>query len=122
MDYGRRNTQKYSFRCPDLKESRKLSSFVLDPLDFKKRHGKLLSMLSADMVEGLLSVLVQFYDPLYCCFNFPDYQLMPTLEEYAHLLGKPISRKVPFSGLKEIPISHIIAKALHLKKSEIEAH
>ena len=47
---------------------------------------------------------------------------MPRLEEYAHLLGIPISDKVPFSGLEEIPISHIIAEALHLKKSEIEAH
>ncbi|KAI5384905.1 hypothetical protein KIW84_071768 [Lathyrus oleraceus] len=83
MDYGRRNTKQYSFRCPDLKELRKLSSFVLDPLNFKQRHGKLLSMLSADVVEGLLSV--------------------------------------PFSGLEEIPRSHIIVEALHLKKSEIEA-
>ena len=122
MDCGRRNTKKYSFRCPDLKELRKLASFVLDPLDFKQRHGKLLSILFADVVEGLLSVLVQFYDPLYCCFTFPDYQLVPTLEEYAHLLGIPISDKMPFSGLKDIPRSHIIGKAFHLKKSEIEAH
>ena len=102
MDYGRRNTKKYRFRCPNLKELRKLSSFVLDPLDFKQRHRKLLSILSAGVVEGILSVLVQFYDPLYHCFTFPDYQLMPTLEEYAHLLGIPISDKVPFSGLEEI--------------------
>ena len=100
MDYGRRNTKKYSFRCPDLKELRKLASFVLDPLDFKQRHGKLLSILSTDVVEGLLSVLVQFYDPLYHCFTFPDFQLVPTLEEYSHLLGIPISSRVPFSGLE----------------------
>ena len=122
MDYGRRNTKKYSFRCPDLKELRKLSSFVLDPLDFKKRHVRLLSMLSTDVVKGLLSVLVQFYDPLYCCFTFPDYQLVPMLEEYARLLGIPVSNKVSFNGLEEIPISHTIAEALHLKKYEIEAH
>ncbi|KAI5395771.1 hypothetical protein KIW84_062086 [Lathyrus oleraceus] len=122
MDYRRRNTKKYGFRCPDLKELKKLSSFVLDPLDFKQRHGKLLSVLSTDVVEGLLSVLVQFYNPLYRCFTFPGYQLVPTLEEYAHLLGMPISEKVPFSGLKEIPRSHIIAEALHLKKSEVDAH
>ncbi|KAI5388856.1 hypothetical protein KIW84_074495 [Lathyrus oleraceus] len=105
MDYGRRNTKKYVFRCPDLKELRKLSSFVLDPLDFKQLVGKLLPMLSTDVVEGLLSVL-----------------LVPTLEEYAHLLGIPVSDNVPFSGLEEIPRSHIIAEALHLKKSEIETH
>ena len=122
MDYGRRNTKKYSFRCSDLKELRKLSSFVLDPLDFKQHHWKLLSVLFVDVVEGLLSVLVQFYDPFYRCFTFPDYQLVPMLEEYAHLLGILTSDKVPFSGLEEIPISHIIAEALHLKKSEIEAH
>ena len=97
MDCGRRNTKKYSFRCPDLKELRKLASFVLDPLDFKQRHGKLLSILSADVVEVLLSVLVQFYDPLYRCFTFPNYQLMSMLEECSHLLGIPVSDKVPFS-------------------------
>ena len=109
MDKQRRNTKKYSFRQPDLKELRKLASFVLDPLDFKQRHGKLLSVLSADVVDGLLSVLVQFYDPLYHCFTFPDYQLMPMLEEYGHLLGILVSNKVPFSGLEEILRSHIIA-------------
>ncbi|KAI5434274.1 hypothetical protein KIW84_021223 [Lathyrus oleraceus] len=122
MDYGRRNTKKYSFRCPDLKELMKLASFVLDPLDFKQRHGKLLSILSADIVDGLLSVLVQFYDPPYHCFTFPDFQLVPTLEEYSHLLGIPISSRVPFSGLEEILRSSIIAEAPHLKKSEIKAH
>ena len=105
-----------------MKELWKLSSFVLDPLDFKQHHGKLLSILSADVVEGLLSVLVQFYDPLYHCFTFPDYQLVPTLEEYAHLLGIPVSDKVPFSGLEEIPRSHIIDEALCLNKYEINAH
>ena len=47
---------------------------------------------------------------------------MPTLEEYSHLLGIPVSSRVPFSGLEEIPRSSIIAEALHLKKSKIEAH
>ncbi|KAI5391402.1 hypothetical protein KIW84_076271 [Lathyrus oleraceus] len=116
MDCGRRNTKKYNFRCTNLKELRKLSSFVLDPLDFKQCHGKLLSVLSADVVERLLSVLVRFYDPLYRCFTFPDYQLVPTLVGYACLLGILVSNKVPFSGIEEIHRSHIIAEALHLKK------
>ncbi|KAI5387228.1 hypothetical protein KIW84_073392 [Lathyrus oleraceus] len=61
-------------------------------MNFKQRHGKLLSVLSTDVVEGLLSVLVQLYDPLYRCFTFPDYQHVPALE-YAHLLGTPVSDK-----------------------------
>jgi hypothetical protein len=47
---------------------------------------------------------------------------MPMLEEYAHVLGVPVSDKVPFSGLEEIPRSHIITEALHLKKSKFQAH
>ncbi|KAI5444310.1 hypothetical protein KIW84_012807 [Lathyrus oleraceus] len=37
-------------------------------------------------------------------------------------MGILVSDKVPFNGLEEIHISHIIAEALHLKKSEINAH
>ena len=122
MDYGQRNTKKYSFRCPDLKELRKLTSFVLDPLDFKQCHGKILSILFAGVVEGLLSVLVQFYDPIYRCFTFPDYQLVPTLEEFSRLLGIPILDQTPFSGLEKIPKSEEVAAALHMTKSDIETN
>ena len=37
-------------------------------------------------------------------------------------MGIPVSSRVPFSGLEDIPRSSIIVEALHLKKSEIEAH
>ena len=50
---------QYSFSCPDLEELRELASCVLVPLDFKLRHGKLLSILSTGVEEGLLSVLVR---------------------------------------------------------------
>ena len=53
------------------------------------------------MENGLLNTLVQFYDPLHHCFTFPDYQLMPTLEEYSYLVGLSISNQIPFSGLEE---------------------
>ncbi|KAI5429612.1 hypothetical protein KIW84_034259 [Lathyrus oleraceus] len=48
--------------------------------------------------------------------------IVPMLEEYAHLLGIPVSDKVPFSGLEDILRSHVIVEALHLKKFEIDAH
>ncbi|KAI5432372.1 hypothetical protein KIW84_036205 [Lathyrus oleraceus] len=44
------------------------------------------------------------------------------MEKYSHLLGIPVSSRVPFSGLEKIPRSNIIAESLHLKKSEIDAH
>ncbi|KAI5388024.1 hypothetical protein KIW84_073929 [Lathyrus oleraceus] len=117
MERQRRNTKKYSFRQPDLKELRNLTSYVLDPLGFKARFGKLLPLLTTQVDEGLMSVLVQFYDPLYRCFTFLDFQLLPTLEEYAYLVGIPILDQLPFSGLKSIPASQEIADMLHIDES-----
>ncbi|XP_050908944.1 uncharacterized protein LOC127122689 [Lathyrus oleraceus] len=59
---------------------------------------------------------------MYHCFTFPDYQLMPTLEEYSYLVGFSISNQIPFSSLEEDPNPLDISKAFHLKKSKIEAH
>ncbi|KAI5419834.1 hypothetical protein KIW84_043840 [Lathyrus oleraceus] len=122
MERQRRNTKKYNFRQPDLKELRNLTSYVLDPLGFKARFGKLLPLLTTQVDEGLMSVLVQFYDPLYRCFTFPDFQLLPTLEEYAYLVGIPILDQLPFSGLESIPTSQEIADMLHIDESLIGAH
>ncbi|KAI5412783.1 hypothetical protein KIW84_057417 [Lathyrus oleraceus] len=91
MDKQRRNTKKYSFRQPDLKELRNLTSYVLDPLEFKARHGKLLSNLAT--------------------------QLLPTLQEYAYLVGIPILDQLSFSGLESIPTSQEIANMLHMDES-----
>ncbi|KAI5445923.1 hypothetical protein KIW84_013958 [Lathyrus oleraceus] len=107
---------------PDLKELRNLTYYVLNPLGFKARYGKLLPLLTTQVDEGLMSTLAQFYDPLYHCFSFSDFQLLPTLEEYAHLVGIPILDQVPFSGLESIPTSREIADLLHIDESLIEAH
>ncbi|KAI5442952.1 hypothetical protein KIW84_011838 [Lathyrus oleraceus] len=119
MDKQRRNTKKYSFRQPDLKELKSLASYVLESLEFKARHGKLLSILSTKVDEGLMSVLVQFYDPLYRCFTFPNFQLLPILEEYAYDVGIPILDQLPFNGLEKIPSSQEIADMLHVDVSDI---
>jgi hypothetical protein len=119
MDLEKRNTKKYSFKSPDLTKLRKLGSLVSNPTDFRGRYGKLLSILKTNVEEGILDTLVQFYDPLYHCFTFPDYQLVPTLEEYSYWVGLPVSDKVPFSGLEEVPKPSAIAAALHLKTSDI---
>ncbi|KAI5427166.1 hypothetical protein KIW84_032548 [Lathyrus oleraceus] len=122
MERQRRNTKKYNFRQPDLKELRNLTSYVLDLLGFKARFGKLLPLLTTQVDEGLMSVLVQFYDPLYRCFTFPDFQLLPTLEEYAYLVGIPILDQLSFSGLESIPTSQEITDMLHIDESLVGAH
>ncbi|KAI5438368.1 hypothetical protein KIW84_024203 [Lathyrus oleraceus] len=122
MERPKRHTKKYSFRQPDLRELRNLTSYVLDPLGFKARYGKLLPLLTTQVDEGLMGTLVKFYDPLYHCFSFPDFQLLPTLEEYAHLVGIPILDQLPFSGLESIPTSQEIADMLHIDESLVKAH
>ena len=99
-----------------------MTSYVLDPLGFKARFGKLLPLLTTQVDEGLMSVLVQFYDPLYRCFTFPDFQLLPTLEEYAYLVDIPILDQLPFNGLDRVPSSQEIADMLHIDKSLVGAH
>jgi len=70
--------------------------------------------------KGVFESLVQFYDPLYHYFTFPDYQLVPTLEEYSYLVGLPVLDKIPFSGLEPVPKLSTIAAALHLGASVIK--
>ncbi|KAI5396414.1 hypothetical protein KIW84_062578 [Lathyrus oleraceus] len=122
MDIGRRNTRKYSFRCPDLMELRKLAYFVDDPKGFRDHFGRLLSMLSTNVEDGLLCTLVQFYDPVYRCFTFPNYQLLPTVEEYAYVLSILVFDRVPFSGMEGILESQVIDEAIHLRKSDIDGN
>src|SRR3954466_6631242 len=122
MEWVKRHTKKYGFKAPNVERLKELASFVQDPSDFRKSYGKLLPILNTNVDEGLLKTLVQFYDPVYRCFTFPNYQLVPTLEEYAYLLGIPVSDKIPFNGLEAIPKSHIIAASIHMKKSEVESN
>ncbi|KAI5409555.1 hypothetical protein KIW84_055106 [Lathyrus oleraceus] len=96
MGRQRRNTKMYSFRQPDLKELRNLTSYVLDPLGFKARFGKLLPLLTT--------------------------QLLPTLEEYTYLVGIPILDQLLFSGLESIPTSQEIADMLHIDEFLVGAH
>ena len=66
--------------------------------------------------------MVQFYDPLYHCFLFPNYLLVPTLEEYSDLVSLPVSEEVPFHGLEPVPKPTPIAATLHLETSELKTN
>ncbi|XP_050916379.1 uncharacterized protein LOC127131505 [Lathyrus oleraceus] len=115
MELGRRNTKKYTFKCPDLTKLKKLCSTIVSPENFRAQYGRLVGILKTKVEDGVLNTLVQFYDPLYHCFTFPDYQLMPTLEEYSYWFGLPVSNKLPFSGSEKTLTQATIAEALHLE-------
>jgi len=117
-----RRTHGYKFKRPDLESFRKLARRLTDPEHFQKRFGFLIRILKTDVDERLLNTLIQFYDPRYHCFTFPDFQLVPTLEEYSFWVGKPVLDEVPFHGLEVVPKIPDIAAALHIERSEIKAH
>ena len=72
---------------PQLKE---LTSRILESSPFSERHGRILNLVNSNIEEDMVKVLFQFFDPLHHCFTFPDYQLVPTLEEFSQLLRIPI--------------------------------
>ena len=122
MDSGKRKTRKYSFKDPKIDE---LISLILEiecSAYFQKKYASIIPLMKLRMKEGILLNLVQFYDPMYHYFTFPDYKLMPTLEEYSYLLDLPITGRVPFTGLQGEPKPYEIVTLIHLGKSEVEAH
>ena len=79
-------------------------------------------MVTAKPDEELLKVLFQFFDPVHHCFTFPNYQLVPTMEEFSQLLGVPILYQLPFNGTEEYPKLEEISRALSLHRSDIVAN
>ena len=93
-----------------------LVSKVPESSKLTKRHGHLLSLVTSGFEEDMMSVLFQFFDPAHHCFTFPDYQLVPIMEEFSKLLGIHVLDWTPFNGLEKDPQP---AAALHLKQSDI---
>ena len=81
---------------------KELVANMSDTTSFIKRHGHLSGLVTSKLDEQMMSVLVQFYNPLYHCFTFPEYQLVPTLEEFSDLLGISILEQTPFTGWEKI--------------------
>jgi len=117
-----RRAHGYKFKKPNLESLRKLARRLTGLEHFQKRYRFLLRILRTYVDEGFLNTLIQFYDPRYHCFTFPDYQLLPTLEEYSFWVGKSVLDEVPFHGLEVTPKIPDIATAFHLEQSEVKAH
>ncbi|AES88007.1 hypothetical protein MTR_4g040010 [Medicago truncatula] len=94
----------------------------LDKLKFVNIAGmkktKSYKFKEVDLVKKLVHTLVQFYDPDFRCFTFPDFQLSPTLEAYSDLVSLPIAEGTPFTGPGPSPTPLVIAKDL----SDVSKH
>ena len=121
MNPIRRNTIRIIFvkANPQLQE---LVSRVPGDSPFIKKYGRLLNLATSNIQEEMMCVLFQFFDPMHHYFTFPDYQLVPTLEEFSQLLGVHVLDQIPFTDLEETPKPEVIVEALHLKRSGIVAN
>ena len=104
---------------PQLKE---LVSRIHENSPFTEIHGRLLNLVTSNTDKDMMKVLFQFFDPLHHCFTFPDYQLVPTLEEFSQLLRIPILNQLYFNDTKRDPKPEEIAQALHLHSSDVTTH
>lgn len=121
---NRKDTHPFKFRSPKLSS---IKGLISDFPQFRKnnfgaKHGNLLTILNTQVDVWDIHTLVQYYDPPLRCFTFQDFQLAPTLEEFAHIIGINIKDQVPYTGLGEFPQLSQIAPALHMNKSEVSAN
>ncbi|KAI5430954.1 hypothetical protein KIW84_035194 [Lathyrus oleraceus] len=114
--------KEVQFQTTRLERAKEFDILSIRSPGFQSSFGKLLPLLTTQVDEGLMSVLVQFYDPLYRCFTFPDFQLLSTLEESTYLVVIPILDQLLFSDLESIPTSRDIADMLRIDESLVGAH
>ncbi|XP_058733221.1 uncharacterized protein LOC131604822 [Vicia villosa] len=121
-----KKTTKHTFSCsfyreditPLVRLSTRVTGQNLD--EFRRTYGHILLMLTTRIDEWGLYTLLQFYDSELRCFTFQDYQLAPTLEEYAHILQIKVQHKVPFVCAPEKPKMDRIADALYLSMKDVK--
>ena len=87
MAFMQRNTIQINLVrvLPQLKE---LAIRVPNDSPFTKKYGLLINLVTTNFEEDMVHVLFQFFDPKHHCFTFPNYQLVPTMEEFSQLLGE----------------------------------
>ncbi|PNX87567.1 hypothetical protein L195_g043659 [Trifolium pratense] len=108
-------------KIPDMKKLQQLSSQMttLAKNSFQFHYGLLLDLLHVKINANALITLAQFYDPPLRCFTFQDFQLAPTLEEFAKILGCKLEDTKPYLAMEEEPTMEALSKALHLDINEV---
>ena len=87
---------------------------------FKRKYGNLLGLLKVEVQATTLTTLAQYYDPLLRCFTFQDFQLVPTIEEFEHILGLLMKGKVPYRYLGQHISTITLAGILKVHPTELE--
>ncbi|GAU10113.1 hypothetical protein TSUD_419980, partial [Trifolium subterraneum] len=123
MASTRRHTPTLKVKKPQVESLKGLSEGMtsIAKKHFELDYGLILNLLHVEIDDMTLTTLAHFYDPPLRCFTFQDFQLAPTLEEFAKILGGNLEDHGPYVGLGEEPPMKEIAKALHLTSDEVSS-
>ncbi|XP_057452105.1 uncharacterized protein LOC130743906 [Lotus japonicus] len=58
---------------------------------FNRKYGRLLDLLSIRVEESALTALTHYWNSSLRCFEFPTFDITPTIEEYACILDIPMN-------------------------------
>ncbi|XP_027911440.1 uncharacterized protein LOC114170156 [Vigna unguiculata] len=87
---------------------------------FKRKYGNLLGLLKVEVQVAALTALAQYYDPPLRCLTFQDFQLVPTVEEFEHILGLSMKGKVPYRYSDQHISTVTLAGILKVHPAELE--
>ncbi|KAL2347439.1 hypothetical protein Fmac_001439 [Flemingia macrophylla] len=78
-------------------------------IDFEKSYGRVLDLLKIYVDPAFIRVLVHFRSPSLHCFEFPQFDLVPTLEEDELMLRWPKSAEVYTYRGAHIVVDKVVA-------------
>ncbi|KAI5439450.1 hypothetical protein KIW84_025011 [Lathyrus oleraceus] len=122
MEYGKRKTLKFKIREPKTDNLRNyamsLSKGRKNSLNYK--FGNILDLLNVPAQKEALTALTQFFGPTLRFFQFQDFHLDPTLEEFGKILEISKPTKGPFKMTGYRPTIYEIA--YHFSIHEVDLH
>lgn len=88
MESGKRKTFQFKIRETKTNNLRNHAMTLIKGRknSFNYKFGKVLDLLSLPVQKETLTALAQFFDPTLRCFQFQDFQLALTLEEFGKIL------------------------------------
>lgn len=124
MEFDKRKTLKFKVREPKTDNPRNyamsLSKSKRNSLNYK--YGKNLDLLSVPVQKETLNALAQFFDPTLRCFQFQDFQLASTLEEFNKILETLKPTKDPFKMIGYHPIVEEVTYHLNTHDIDLQAN
>ena len=108
-------------RKPEVENLKKYACLMTknQRITFGARYGNILKLLELNVQVDVISTVIQFYDSPMRCFTFQNFQLAPTLEEFARISGYPIEDVTPYQHTLDFDCLQEVAAILKDEENEV---